>query len=69
MRFVMMLLTLLVTGLSMSSRDAAASPDGKRVALLGTSNANPYIGAWTSTGIDQIFTGNRMSASRSMTAR
>ena len=49
MRFVVTLLTLLLTALSMSSRDAAASPDNKRVALLGTSNANPYIGAWTST--------------------
>src|SRR5262249_58204470 len=28
---------------------AVASPDGKRVMLLGTANTNPYIGAWTST--------------------
>ena len=26
-----------------------ASPEGKRVMLLGTANTNPYIGAWTST--------------------
>jgi len=26
-----------------------ASPEGKRMMLLGTANTNPYIGAWTST--------------------
>ena len=54
MRFVfapllLLLLLLLLPGLFLSSGVAAASPEGKRVALLGTSNANPYIGAWTST--------------------
>jgi ribose transport system substrate-binding protein len=29
--------------------NAMASPEGKRVMLLGTANTNPYIGAWTST--------------------
>jgi ABC-type sugar transport system substrate-binding protein len=28
---------------------AYASPEGKRVVVLATSNSNPYIGAWTST--------------------
>jgi ABC-type sugar transport system substrate-binding protein len=28
---------------------ALASPQGKRVVVLATSNTNPYIGAWTST--------------------
>jgi ribose transport system substrate-binding protein len=28
---------------------ANASPEGKRVVVLATSNSNPYIGAWTST--------------------
>ena len=49
MRFVFAVLALVLTSLSIGSRDAVASPDGKRVALLGTSNANPYIGAWTKT--------------------
>ena len=49
MRFVFAVLALVLTALSIGSRDAVASPDGKRVALLGTSNANPYIGAWTKT--------------------
>ena len=49
MRFVFAVLALLLASLSIGSRDAVASPDGKRVALLGTSNANPYIGAWTKT--------------------
>ena len=39
MRFVFAVLVL--ASLSFGSRDAAASPEGKRVALLGTSNANP----------------------------
>lgn len=29
--------------------NANASPEGKRIMLLGTANTNPYIGAWTST--------------------
>jgi len=49
MRFVFAMLALVLASLSIGGRDAAASPDGKRVALLGTSNANPYIGAWTKT--------------------
>ena len=49
MRFVIGLFALLLASLSIGSGDAVASPEGKRVALLGTSNANPYIGAWTST--------------------
>ena len=48
MRFVMGLFALLLASLPFAG-GAAASPEGKRVALLGTSNANPYIGAWTST--------------------
>jgi ABC-type sugar transport system substrate-binding protein len=48
MRFAFALLALLA-GLAFNSGDAAAAPDGKRIALLGTSNANPYIGAWTKT--------------------
>ena len=51
MRFVLAVFALLLASLSFDSRDAVASPEGKRVALLGTSNANPYIGAWTSTFI------------------
>jgi len=31
------------------SGSANASPEGKRVVVLATSNTNPYIGAWTST--------------------
>ena len=31
------------------SGSAYASPEGKRVVVLATSNTNPYIGAWTST--------------------
>ena len=49
MRFVFAVVVLVLANLSFGSRDAAASPEGKRVALLGTSNANPYIGAWTKT--------------------
>jgi ribose transport system substrate-binding protein len=48
MRFVMALFALLLASLPVGG-GAAASPDGKRLALLGTSNSNPYIGAWTST--------------------
>src|SRR5881227_1801442 len=48
MRFVMGLFALLLASLPFGD-NAAAAPDGKRVALLGTSNANPYVGAWTST--------------------
>jgi ribose transport system substrate-binding protein len=51
MRFVLTLIALLLAGVSLSSGDAAASAEGKRVALLGTSNTNPYIGAWTATFI------------------
>src|SRR5262245_52380334 len=51
MRFVLTVLALLLTGLSLSGGDALASPKDKRVALLGTSNTNPYIGAWTKTFI------------------
>jgi ribose transport system substrate-binding protein len=49
MRFVMTLIALLLAGLAISSGDALASPEGKRVAVLATSNTNPYIGAWTAT--------------------
>jgi ABC-type sugar transport system substrate-binding protein len=31
------------------SGSANASPEGKRIVVLATSNTNPYIGAWTST--------------------
>ena len=48
MRIVMILLGLAI-GSFMGGSDAAAAPEGKRVMLLGTSNANPYIGAWTAT--------------------
>jgi ribose transport system substrate-binding protein len=50
MRFVTGLFALLLAGLPFAG-GAAASPQDKRVALLGTSNANPYIGAWASTFI------------------
>jgi len=40
--------SVLLLGLPMSSA-ANASPDGKRVVVLATSNTNPYIGAWTGT--------------------
>jgi ribose transport system substrate-binding protein len=46
MRFVIGLFAFLFASLP---HVAAASPDGKRVMLLGTANTNPYIGAWTST--------------------
>jgi ribose transport system substrate-binding protein len=48
MRLLMGLFALLLVSLPIGS-DAVASPQGKRVMLLGTSNTNPYIGAWTST--------------------
>jgi ribose transport system substrate-binding protein len=48
MRFVWALLAVLLASLPISGR-AVASPDGKRVLVLATSNTNPYIGAWTST--------------------
>jgi ABC-type sugar transport system substrate-binding protein len=41
--FAVLLLSLPVGG------TANASPQGKRVVVLATSNTNPYIGAWTST--------------------
>jgi ABC-type sugar transport system substrate-binding protein len=50
MRFVTGLFALLLASLPFAG-GAAASPEGKRVALLGTSNTNPYIGAWASTFI------------------
>jgi len=48
MRWVIGLLALLVLALPPSGR-AVAAPKGKRILVLATSNANPYIGAWTST--------------------
>jgi len=48
MRFVMSLFALLLAALPMNG-PAAASPEGKRVAVFATSNTNPYIGAWTGT--------------------
>jgi ribose transport system substrate-binding protein len=48
MRFVIGLFAFLIASLP-HLNEAAASPDGKRVMLLGTANTNPYIGAWTST--------------------
>jgi ABC-type sugar transport system substrate-binding protein len=41
--FAFVLLCLPISGA------ANASPEGKRVVVLATSNANPYIGAWTGT--------------------
>jgi ABC-type sugar transport system substrate-binding protein len=41
--FVFALLSLPIAG------SANASPEGKRVVVLATSNTNPYIGAWTAT--------------------
>jgi ribose transport system substrate-binding protein len=49
MRFVVTLFAVVLTGLSFVAGDAFAATEGKRVALLGTINANPYIGGWTST--------------------
>ena len=48
MRLVMGLLAFLLASFSINGV-AKASPEGKRVMLLGTANTNPYIGAWTST--------------------
>jgi ribose transport system substrate-binding protein len=48
MRFVLTLIALLFASLPFCG-GATASPSGKRVMLLGTSNTNPYIGAWTKT--------------------
>ena len=48
MGFVIALFALLFAALPLGG-EAAASPEGKRVMLLGTANTNPYIGAWTST--------------------
>jgi ribose transport system substrate-binding protein len=48
MRFVMALFAFLLLSLP-TGGNAVASPQGKRVMLLGTTNSNPYIGAWTST--------------------
>ena len=50
MRFVIVLFALLLASSPLGG-EAAASPEGKRVMLLGTANTNPYIGAWTSTFI------------------
>jgi ABC-type sugar transport system substrate-binding protein len=47
MRFVASLCALLLA--IVTGQAAVASPEGKRVMLLGTANTNPYIGAWTST--------------------
>jgi len=48
MRALIALFALLVASLPFGG-GANASPEGKRVMLLGTTNSNPYIGAWTST--------------------
>jgi len=48
MRVGIVLLALLFASLPFGG-GASASPEGKRVMLLGTANTNPYIGAWTST--------------------
>src|SRR6516162_10612899 len=48
MRFVIGLLAFLLVSLPFGG-DAVASAEGKRVILLGTTNTNPYIGAWTAT--------------------
>jgi ABC-type sugar transport system substrate-binding protein len=50
MRAVIALFALLLASLPFGG-GANASPEGKRVMLLGTTNSNPYIGAWTSTFI------------------
>ncbi len=47
MRLVIALFALLLG--ACRSRHANAAAEGKRVMLLGTTNTNPYIGAWTST--------------------
>ena len=48
MRFIVALVALLLVSLPPGG-NANASPEGKRVMLLGTANTNPYIGDWTST--------------------
>ena len=48
MRLVIGLLAFLLVSLPFGG-DAFASAEGKRVMLLGTTNTNPYIGAWTAT--------------------
>jgi ribose transport system substrate-binding protein len=48
MRWVIGLFALLLLVLPPGGR-AIASPKGKRILVLATSNTNPYIGAWTST--------------------
>jgi len=48
MRLIWGLLAVLLASLPISGR-AVASPEGKRVLVLATSNTNPYIGGWTST--------------------
>jgi hypothetical protein len=47
-RFLIAVCALLLASFHFGG-DAAASPEGKRVMLLGTANTNPYIGAWTAT--------------------
>ena len=49
MRIVVTLFAVVFGVLSFSAGKAFAAAEGKRVALLGTINANPYIGGWTST--------------------
>jgi ribose transport system substrate-binding protein len=46
---VMIVLLVLVMSILPFGGVAQASPEGKRIMLLGTANTNPYIGAWTST--------------------
>lgn len=48
MRWMIGLLALLLVALPVGGQ-AVASPQGKRILILATSNSNPYIGAWTST--------------------
>jgi len=48
MRLLIGLFAFLLMSLPIGG-DAIASPDGKRVIVLATSNTNPYIGAWTAT--------------------
>lgn len=48
MRFIMALFALLAF-LGSAVTSAGASPVGKRIAVLATSDTNPYIAAWTST--------------------
>lgn len=48
MRLLMSPLVLLLLCLPISDT-ANASPEGKRVVVLATSNTNPYIGGWTAT--------------------